>query len=123
MRSRIPPAHRLRHLLFYSRRLAGYNLAISAIAATTITLAGVAGLLGDAPGDPDWRHLTRAALIVMGLLIATVGHWIAVIVTRLMHHGEQALHRGGGWSMPALWCASWALSIAVGTVIVVTAGL
>ena len=123
MRSRIPASHRLRHLLFYSRRLASYNLAISAIAATAITLVAAAGLLGDALGDPDWRQETRGALIVMGLLIATVGHWIAVIVTGLVHHGEQALYRGGGWSMGELWFASWLLSIAVGAAIVVMVGL
>ncbi len=123
MQSRIPAAHRLRHLLFFSRRVSGYNLAISAIAATAIVLVGAAGLLGDTLGERDWARQMRTVMIVMGLLVGSVGHWIAVIVAGLMHHREQALYRGGGWSMPGLWFASWTASIVVGAAIVAAAGL
>ena len=49
MHSRIPFAHRIRHLAVFSRLLLSYNLLASAIGATTLIVLSRAGFLGRRP--------------------------------------------------------------------------
>ena len=85
--------------------------------ATALVLLGAAGLFGDTIGEPDWGREARTAAMVAGVLMMTLGHWIAVLIAGLVHRGEQTLYRGGGWSMPGLWFSGWLASAAIGAAI------
>ena len=129
MHSRIPFAHRIRHLAVFSRLLLSYNLLASAIGATTLIVLSRAGFLGRRPvegpgggvfaaGDGGWLDQIQAGALITGLLAATVGHWLAVLIVRLAHHDELALYRSGGWGPTGLWFASWVLSGLIGVVLI-----
>jgi hypothetical protein len=78
---------------------------------------GAAGLLSD-PSGGGWIEELGAGALIAGLLTATVGHWLAVLIVRLAHHDELALYRAGGWGPTGLWFASWALSGLIGVVLI-----
>ena len=109
--------HRLHLFLTYVRLLLPYNAAVSSMGATALVLLGAAGLFGDTIGEPDWGREARTAAMVAGVLMMTLGHWIAVLIAGLVHRGEQTLYRGGGWSMPGLWFSGWLASAAIGAAI------
>lgn len=110
MRSRIPPRHRLRHLAVYSRLVLAYNAAIAALGATALLLLRRAGLV-------EGVVSARVGLEVAGLIVATAGHWLAVLVFGIAHHREYALFRPGGWGPIGLWFASWAIALLAGAAI------
>ena len=56
--------------------------------------------------------------VIAGLLFATAGHWIAVVVASTVHRSERELYRAGGWRIPELALASWAGSALLGVALV-----
>lgn len=140
VRSRIPVAHRVRHLAVFYRLLLFYNLLASAIGSSALIVLTRAGLLGprdvpgtgaeDATGDllsafaeGFWLDELQRGLLITGILVATVGHWLAVLVVNLAHRDELALYRGGGWGPQGLWFASWVGSALVGALLAVLGAL
>ncbi|MFW5689535.1 MAG: hypothetical protein ACOC1U_08180 [Spirochaetota bacterium] len=77
---------------------------------------GVSVTPGAFPGFAWWDEVCTGVLVT-GLLIVSVGHWLAVLVVHLAHHREYALYRSGGWGATGLWFASWSVSVLVGVVV------
>ena len=132
MRSSIPLVHRLRLLAAYSRLVLAYNALLSVSGAVALVLVGASGLLdavtSPVTGTPSAAAFpppdaARTVVGVAGLLAATVGHWLGVLVASLVHHAELPLYRGGGWGRVELMFASWAASFAVGVLLLLSTRL
>ena len=130
MHSAIPLGHRLRLLCVYSRLTLLYNVLVSFFGALALLLVGSARLLdvvvspvlGDSAGvTVPGVDSVRSLAIVAGLLVATAGHWMAVLVVNLVHYAEQPLYRSGGWGRVELMFAAWLISIAIGVAAIVAA--
>ena len=131
MQSAIPLSHRLRLLWVYARLVLLYNAAISVFGAVALVVVGATGLLdvvvSPILGDPASVQLpgvdsVRTIVGVGGVLVATIGHWLGVLVTSLIHHREQPLYRAGGWGRVELMFVSWIVSLAAGVLALVGAG-
>jgi len=129
--SAIPLSHRLRLLWVYARLVLLYNVLISVFGAVALVVVGATGLLdvvvSPILGDPASVELPgldslRTIVGVGGVLIATVGHWLGVLVTSLIHHRELPLYRSGGWGRAELTLVSWVVSLAAGVLALVGAG-
>jgi hypothetical protein len=107
VRSRIPLRHRIRLLAVYARIVLGYNLGIAALGTSALLVLRRAGLV-------EGVVSARVGLEVSGLIVATAGHWLAVLVFDLAHHREYALFRSGGWGPGALRLASWTVALIAG---------
>lgn len=132
MHSAIPLSHRLRLLWVYARLVLLYNVAISIFGAVALVIVGATGLLdvvvspilGDAasvelPGLDSVRTIAG----VSGVLVATVGHWLGVLVTSLVHHREEPLYRAGGWGRVELMFVSWPIAVVAGVLALVGAAI
>lgn len=110
VQSRIPLAHRLRLLGVYARLVLVYNVAIAALGATALLLLRRADLV-------EGVVSARVGLEIAGLIVATAGHWLAVLVFGLVHHREYALFRSGGWGPNGLRTVSWAIAVVAGVAV------
>jgi hypothetical protein len=143
VRSSIPLGHRLRLFGVFSRLVLLYNTAVSALGVSTLLALRAAGMIGAGAGAspaagavgsgaaepaPDTvRDLVsgegRFALIMGGMLLMTLGHWLGVLMVNLVHHNEYPLYRAGGWGRADLWFASWLIGVVVGALVLLAGAL
>ena len=80
---------------------------------------GAASAGAASAGAGDLPFPARLAVVLAGALVATLGHWLGVIVMRLVHAREAPFYEAGGWRGSTLALASWPLSALVGTLVIV----
>lgn len=129
MSSRIPLAHRVRHLASFLGLVLPYALGAAAIGTGALIAVGAAEALGNPAaqaGAPDVgglravSDLVRAFFLVFAATLATIGHWAAIIVIGFVHRADYALYRLGGWAPIDLWLLSWlASALLAGAILVV----
>lgn len=130
-------------LWLYFTRLFRYSLILSAFAATIAGMLVTAGVIAgsgvvvgvggpevvdgidaaNGPSDPGRPFPVRLAVVLAGVLIATLGHWLGVTVMRLAHAREAPFYEAGGWHGSTLAFASWPLSMLAGAIVIVVGPL
>lgn len=116
-------------LLFYFARLIRYSMTLSVFAATIAGMLVTAGMIAgsgvdaNGPSDPGRPFPVRLVVVLAGVLMATLGHWLAVVVVRYAHAREAPFYEAGGWRGSTLAFASWPLSTLIGAIVIVVGPL